>query len=107
MNAGDIDDLDNYSGDLEVDHISLDSSHSGNEVTMQDSKVVAVTKPEKNKKRNTTTSNTGNGLRKGKWTIEEENYTNKIISLFNRGRLSIPAGTTLRSYLSEKLNWLV
>lgn len=48
-----------------------------------------------------------NGLhvRKGKWTIEEENYTNKIISLFNRGQLPIPAGTTLRSYLSERLNW--
>lgn len=45
------------------------------------------------------------GVRKGKWTVEEENYTQKIISLFNRGKLPIPAGTTLRSYLSEKLNW--
>jgi hypothetical protein len=45
------------------------------------------------------------GVRKGKWTAEEENYTQKIISLFNRGKLPIPAGTTLRSYLSEKLNW--
>ena len=44
-------------------------------------------------------------LRKGKWTTEEEDYANKIISLFNRGLLSIPAGTTLRSYLSDKLHW--
>jgi hypothetical protein len=44
-------------------------------------------------------------LRKGKWTTEEENYANKIINLFNRGILPIPAGTTLRSYLSEKLHW--
>jgi hypothetical protein len=42
-------------------------------------------------------------LRKGKWTQEEENYANLIISLFNQGRLPILAGTTLRSYLSEKL----
>jgi hypothetical protein len=44
-------------------------------------------------------------LRRGKWTVEEENYANKIISLFNQGKLSILPGTTLRSYLSEKLQW--
>ena len=44
-------------------------------------------------------------LRKGKWTLEEETYANKIILYFNKGLLSIPAGTTLRSYLSEKLHW--
>ena len=42
-------------------------------------------------------------LRKGKWTLEEENYANKIIYLFNRGILPIPTGTTLRCYLSETL----
>ena len=46
-------------------------------------------------------------LRKGKWTSEEEDYATKIISLFNRGLLPIGAGTTLRSYLSEKLHWYV
>ena len=46
-------------------------------------------------------------LRKGKWTSEEEDYATKIISLFNRGLLPIGAGTTLRSYLSEKLHWFV
>ena len=44
-------------------------------------------------------------VRKGKWTTEEENYSNKLISLFNKGLLPIPTGTTLRSYLSDKLNW--
>ena len=44
------------------------------------------------------------GLRKGKWTSEEEAYCNKVIYLFNRGLLPIPTGTTLRSYLSDKLN---
>lgn len=42
-------------------------------------------------------------LRKGKWTAEEEAYSNKIISLFNKGLLPIAAGTTLRSFLSDKL----
>eukprot|EP00598_Pedospumella_elongata_P011658 CAMPEP_0185011890 /NCGR_PEP_ID=MMETSP1098-20130426/98024_1 /TAXON_ID=89044 /ORGANISM="Spumella elongata, Strain CCAP 955/1" /LENGTH=694 /DNA_ID=CAMNT_0027540937 /DNA_START=216 /DNA_END=2300 /DNA_ORIENTATION=+ len=42
-------------------------------------------------------------LRKGKWTVEEENYANKIISLFNQGMLPVVAGTTLRTYLSDKL----
>lgn len=44
-------------------------------------------------------------LRKGKWTVEEENYANKIIDLFNKGKLRIHQGTTLRSYLSDKLRW--
>jgi len=44
-------------------------------------------------------------LRRGKWSAEEENYANKIILLFNQGKLPIVSGTTLRSYLSEKLHW--
>ena len=44
-------------------------------------------------------------LRKGKWTAEEENYANMIITLFNQGMLPILTGTTLRSYLSDKLRW--
>ena len=50
-------------------------------------------------------SNLRGPLRKGKWTTQEEIYANKIIHFFNQGMLDIPAGTTLRSYLSEKLNW--
>jgi hypothetical protein len=46
-------------------------------------------------------------LRKGKWTVEEENYANKIITLFNQGMLPVVAGTTLRTYLSDKLRWYV
>jgi hypothetical protein len=35
-------------------------------------------------------------LRKGKWTTEEEDYATKLISLFNRGLLTVEPGTTLR-----------
>ncbi|CAM9131516.1 unnamed protein product, partial [Heterosigma akashiwo] len=48
--------------------------------------------------------NPGNSLRKGKWTVEEEEFTSKIIHYFNTGILQLPEGTTLRSYLAEKLN---
>ncbi len=44
-------------------------------------------------------------LRKGKWTPEEEDYANRVITLFNQGLLNIAPGTTLRAYLSEKLQW--
>mmetsp|Transcript_13535 Transcript_13535/g.19972 ORF Transcript_13535/g.19972 Transcript_13535/m.19972 type:complete len:743 (-) Transcript_13535:13-2241(-) len=43
-------------------------------------------------------------LRKGKWTVEEEEYTTRIIHHFSTGLLTLPEGTTLRSYLAEKLN---
>jgi len=43
-------------------------------------------------------------LRKGKWTIEEEEYTSRIIQYFSTGFLTLPDGATLRSYLAEKLN---
>lgn len=42
-------------------------------------------------------------LRRGKWTAEEEAYVARIIQDFNSGLLKAAAGTTLRSYLSEKL----
>jgi hypothetical protein len=42
-------------------------------------------------------------LRRGKWTVEEEAYVGRVIEDFNSGFLNAPAGTTLRSYLSEKL----
>ena len=52
---------------------------------------------------NVITSSDGN-LRKGKWSTEEELFANKIISYFNKGLLpNVAAGTTLRSYLSDKL----
>ena len=42
--------------------------------------------------------------RKGKW-IEEEQFTKALIHAFNEGFLTIPVGTTLRTFLSDKLNW--
>jgi len=43
-------------------------------------------------------------LRRGKWTVEEETYVARVINDFNNGFLDAPAGTTLRTYLSDKLN---
>lgn len=45
----------------------------------------------------------GSQLRRGKWTTEEETYVARVIQDFNSGFLDAPAGTTLRTYLSEKL----
>ena len=44
-------------------------------------------------------------LRRGKWTEEEEAYTNKIIEAFNEGTLVLPGmeGVTLRAFLANKL----
>jgi hypothetical protein len=49
------------------------------------------------------TKSKGGGLRRGKWTAEEEAYVARVIQDFNSGFLNAPAGTTLRSYLSDKL----
>lgn len=43
--------------------------------------------------------------RKGKWTEEEEFYVKKLIDAFNGGYLKVPSGTTLRSFLAERLCW--
>jgi hypothetical protein len=45
----------------------------------------------------------GTALRRGKWTVEEEAYVARVIQDFNSGFLDAPAGTTLRTFLSEKL----
>lgn len=45
----------------------------------------------------------GASLRRGKWTVEEEAFVARVIQDFNSGFLDAPAGTTLRTYLSEKL----
>lgn len=49
------------------------------------------------------TKSKGGSLRRGKWTSEEETYVARVIHDFNSGFLNAPAGTTLRSYLSDKL----
>lgn len=42
--------------------------------------------------------------RKGKWTTEEEEYAQRMITYFNLGLLRVQQGMTLRAYLSEKLH---
>ena len=49
-------------------------------------------------------STPSDSLRRGKWTPEEEAYVTRVITDFNAGVLRAPPGTTLRTYLSEKLN---
>lgn len=44
------------------------------------------------------------GLRRGKWTVEEENYANRLIQEFKSGLLPLTDGTTLRTFLSKLLN---
>jgi len=43
-------------------------------------------------------------LRVGKWTKEEESFTDRLISDFDCGVLPLASGETLRPYLAEKLN---
>ena len=45
-----------------------------------------------------------NGLRRGKWTAEEEAYANRLIQEFKSGLLPLTDGTTLRTFLSKLLN---
>lgn len=44
------------------------------------------------------------GLRRGKWTTEEELYANRLIHEFKSGLLPLTDGTTLRTFLSKLLN---
>jgi hypothetical protein len=44
-----------------------------------------------------------NGLRRGKWTAEEENYALRLIEEFKLGLLPLTDGTTLRTFLSKLL----
>ena len=55
------------------------------------------------KKQNASTGKSSQ-LRRGKWTAEEEAYVARVIQDFNSGYLKASAGTTLRTYLSDKLN---
>ena len=46
----------------------------------------------------------GPPLRRGKWTVEEEAYANRLIQEFKAGLLPLTDGTTLRTFLSKLLN---
>ena len=48
-------------------------------------------------------SSNGSPLRRGKWMPEEEAYALAAICDFNSGYLDAPPATTLRTFLSEKL----
>jgi len=44
-------------------------------------------------------------LRRGKWSTEEELFTNVIVETFKEGVLPLADGTTLRTYVSGQLHW--
>lgn len=56
------------------------------------------------REKRSTKSKCSPGLRSGKWTPEEEAYTNMIIHYFKRGLLDIDDGTSLRWFLAKRLN---
>lgn len=56
------------------------------------------------KEKRSTKSKCPPGLRSGKWTPEEEAFTNMIIHYFKRGLLNVEDGTSLRWYLAKRLN---
>lgn len=58
----------------------------------------------KGPKKRSTKSKCSPGLRSGKWTLEEEAFTNMIIYYFKRGLLDVEDGTSLRWYLAKRLN---
>ncbi|KAI9911721.1 hypothetical protein PsorP6_008804 [Peronosclerospora sorghi] len=55
-------------------------------------------------KKRSTKSKCSPGLRSGKWTPEEEAFTNMLIHYFKRGFLDVEDGTSLRWYLAKRLN---
>lgn len=44
------------------------------------------------------------GVRRGKWTNEEQAYADRLIHDFEAGLLPLENGATLRAFLSKKLN---
>ena len=55
-------------------------------------------------KQSSSSKSKGPPLRRGKWTVEEENYANRLIQEFKAGLLPLTDGTTLRTFLSKLLN---
>lgn len=50
-----------------------------------------------------TTGDAGVGLRSGRWTDEETDFCDKLIELFEQGKLPIPDGIKLNDFLSNVL----
>eukprot|EP00629_Pelagomonadales_sp_RCC1024_P006396 CAMPEP_0119284110 /NCGR_PEP_ID=MMETSP1329-20130426/29756_1 /TAXON_ID=114041 /ORGANISM="Genus nov. species nov., Strain RCC1024" /LENGTH=244 /DNA_ID=CAMNT_0007284787 /DNA_START=133 /DNA_END=864 /DNA_ORIENTATION=- len=72
-------------------------------VTRDDDDEPAAPAPTKRPAKRPRRAKKADGGRKGKWTIEETEYTTKMIEHFNEGLLELPEGSTLRAYLAQKL----
>jgi hypothetical protein len=59
---------------------------------------------EKSKSTRLKLTQTKDSVRRGKWTVEEQAYASRLIEIFEAGVAPIENGSTLRSYLSERLN---
>lgn len=81
--------------DEEQEHYVLSSIEEAGEAAAYADGVAGPHKEGKNKRM---------GLRRGKWTLEEENYANRLIHEFKSGLLPLTDGTTLRTFLSKLLN---
>jgi len=78
-------------------------THLGSVSTVINTHLPLTKVPEQISTNTTTAKSKGTARRRGKWTVEEEEYVARVIQDFNSGFLNAPAGYTLRSYLSDKL----
>lgn len=84
-------------------HISSAADKAAAVLTLV-SRINLPAKAVKASKKRSTKSKCSPGLRSGKWTVEEEAFTNLIIHYFKRGLLDVEDGTSLRWYLAKRLN---
>ena len=103
-----------HQGIVECSNTKICSAISSTASSLDETKpkIVAVSNHKKpstvsmnNEHASSTTSKSKGGTtrRRGKWTVEEEEYVARVIQDFNSGFLDAPAGYTLRSFLSDKL----
>lgn len=93
----------NLSSSSSRHHVIADAHISGGTESDSSAKAAGAVAARSKEKRSTK-SKCPPGLRSGKWTPEEEAFTNMIIHYFKRGLLHIEDGTSLRWYLAKRLN---
>lgn len=92
------------SGDIDQQNMDESSSDAKSSLREHSNSVANSASARDSPTSSDSTTKHGQNLRRGKWTLEEEAYVARVIQDFNNGFLDAPAGTTLRSYLSDKLS---
>lgn len=82
-------------GEADETNLAMSLENAAIEAALADGLITHGAKADKQRK---------GDLRRGKWTIEEENYSNRLITEFKQGLLPLTDGTTLRTFLSKLLN---